>query len=112
MYQDLLYYANNTAVKCGELLMKAINYAVAEWKGLIRYTEDGRYRVDNNYAEACMRDLACGRKNFLFCGSDNAAKNLAFAYSLTESCKLNNINPYEYWEDLINFVGCEGIQGF
>ena len=30
--------------------MKAINYALAEWKGLIRYTEDGRYRVDNNYA--------------------------------------------------------------
>lgn len=109
MYQDLLYYANNTAVKCGELLMKAINYALAEWKGLIRYTEDGRYRVDNNYAEACMRDLACGRKNFLFCGSDNAAMNLAFAYSLTESCKLNNINPYDYWADLINFVGCEGI---
>ena len=109
MYQDLLHYSKNAAEKCGELLMKAINYALAEWKGLIRYTEDGTYRVDNNYAEACMRDLACGRKNFLFCGSDNAAKNLAFAYSLTESCKLNNINPYEYWEDLINFVGREGV---
>ena len=109
MYQDLLYYSKNAAEKCGELLMKAINYALAEWKGLIRYTEDGMYRVDNNYAEACMRDLACGRKNFLFCGSDNAAKNLAFAYSLTESCKLHNINPYEYWEDLINHVGREGI---
>ena len=99
--------------------MKAINYAKAEWKGLIRYTEDGRYRVDNNAAESIMRDLACGRKrsalplcsakNFLFCGSDNAAKNLAFAYSLTESCKLNNINPYDYWSDLIDFIGCEGI---
>ena len=33
----------------------------------------------------------------------------AFAYSLTESCKLNNINPYEYWADLIDFIGCEGI---
>ena len=109
MYQDLLYYANAAAFKCGELLMKAINYAKAEWKGLIRYTEDGRYRVDNNYAESIMRDLACGRKNFLFCGSDNAAKNLAFAYSLTESCKLNNINPYDYWSDLIDFVGCEGV---
>ena len=109
MYQDLLYYANTATAKCGELLMKAINYAKAEWKGLIRYTEDGRYRVDNNYAESIMRDLACGRKNFLFCGSDNAAKNLAFAYSLTESCKLNNINPYDYWSDLIDFVGREGI---
>ena len=89
--------------------MKAINYAKAEWKGLIKYTEDGRYRVDNNAAESIMRDLACGRKNFLFCGSDNAAMNLAFAYSLTESCKLNNINPYDYWSDLIDFIGCEGI---
>ena len=87
MYQDLLYYANTATAKCGELLMKAINYA----------------------AESIMRDLACGRKNFLFCGSDNAAKNLAFAYSLTESCKLNNINPYDYWSDLIDFIGCEGI---
>ena len=109
MYQDLLYYANTATAKCGELLMKAINYAKAEWKGLIKYTEDGKYRVDNNAAESIMRDLACGRKNFLFCGSDNAAKNLAFAYSLTESCKLNNINPYDYWSDLIDFIGCEGI---
>ena len=109
IYQDLDYYAHKAADKCGELLLKAINYALAEWKGLIKYTEDGCYRVDNNYAEQCMRDLACGRKNFLFCGSDNAAMNLAFAYSLTESCKLNNINPYDYWKDLIDFIGCEGI---
>lgn len=106
----MLYYANTAAVKCGELLMKAINYAKAEWKGLIKYTEDGRYRVDNNAAESIMRDLACGRKNFLFCGSDNAAKNLAFAYSLTESYKLNNINPYDYWSDLIDFIGCELLE--
>lgn len=109
MYQDLLHYADNATGKCGELLLRAINYARAEWKGLIRYTEDGRYRVDNNYAEQCMRDLACGRKNFLFCGSDNAAQNLAFAYSLTQSCRFNKINPYAYWADLIDNVGREGV---
>jgi len=31
------------------------------------------------------------------------------SFSLIESCKLNNINPYEYWADLIDFIGCEGI---
>ena len=36
--------------------------------------------------------------------------NLAFAYSLTESCKLNNINPYDYWKDLIDFIGCELLE--
>ena len=81
--------------------MKAIHYAQAEWQGLVRYTTDGRYRPDNNYAEAIMRDLATGRKNFLFSSSDEAAKNLAFAYSLTQSCKLCNVNPYDYWEDLL-----------
>ena len=99
--QKLNAYASNATQECGSLLMKAIHYAQAEWQGLVRYTTDGRYRPDNNYAEAIMRDLATGRKNFLFCGSDESAKNLAFAYSLTQSCKLCGINPYDYWEDLL-----------
>ena len=101
IYQKLTLYAKNVTGECGTLLMKAIHYAQAEWQGLVRYTTDGRYRPDNNYAEAIMRDLATGRKNFLFSGSDEAAKNLAFAYSLTQSCKLCNVNPYDYWEDLL-----------
>ena len=51
-----------------------------------------------------MRDLAVGRKNFLFSGSDEAAKNLAFAYSLTQSCKCCGVTPYDYWEDLLTNV--------
>lgn len=58
-------------------------------------------RADNSYAEQVMRDLATGRKNFMFSGSDEAAKSLAFAYSLTQSCKLCGVNLYEYWEDLL-----------
>ncbi len=99
--QDLTRYANNATHECGELLMKAIHYAQAEWKGLMLYTKDGNYRADNNYAEQIMRDLATGRKNFMFSGSDEAAQNLAFAYSLTQSCTLCNVNPYEFWEDLL-----------
>lgn len=99
--QRLNEYAKNVTEECGTLLMKAIHYALAEWQGLVRYTTDGRYRPDNNYAEAVMRDLAVGRKNFLFSGSDESAKNLAFAYSLTQSCKLCGVNPYDYWEDLL-----------
>lgn len=81
--------------------MKAIHYAQAEWKGLMEYTKDGHYKTDNNYAEQIMRNQATGRKNFMFSGSDEAAKNLAFAYSLTQSCKLCDVNLYEYWEDLL-----------
>ena len=101
IYQRLAVYAEKAKDKCGSLLMKAIHYAQAAWNGLVRYTSDGLYRPDNNLAEAIMRDLAVGRKNFLFSGSDEAAKNLAFAYSLTQSCKCCKVNPYDYWEDLL-----------
>lgn len=99
--QELTHYATSAANECGSLLMKAIHYALAEWNGLVRYTSDGRYRADNNMTEQLMRDFAVGRKNFLFSGSDAAAKNLSFAYSLTQSCKLCKINPYAFWEDLL-----------
>ena len=89
MYNDFLYYSKQSAGKCGDFLLKAINYVMVELKKLIRFTTDERYRADNNYAEQCMRAHACGRKNFLFCGSDNAAMNLS-DYSPTENCKFNN----------------------
>lgn len=41
--QEEMNKAAAAAAKCGELLMKAFNYAKAERKGLIKYTEDGRY---------------------------------------------------------------------
>jgi len=55
------------------LLIKAIHYALGEWKG-------GKYTAD--------------RKKFYFSGSDASAQNGAFAYSLTQSYTLCNINPY------------------
>lgn len=64
--------ANNAAHECGELLMKAIHYAQAEWKGLMEYTKLRMVtigRTDNSYAEQVMRDLATGRKNFMFPGN-------------------------------------------
>ena len=34
---------------------------------MIRYSLDSRYRIDNNQAENSVRDIALGRKNYLFC---------------------------------------------
>ena len=27
-----------------------------------------------------------------------------------EGCDENNINPYDYWSDLIDFIGCELLE--
>jgi hypothetical protein len=46
---------------------------------------------DNNIAEKLIRDLAIGRKNFMFAGSHNGAKNAAIIYSFIGTCKLHRI---------------------
>ena len=43
-------------------------------------------------------------KNCHNIGSENAAENTAFVFSLTESCRLNGINPETYLEKLFKCI--------
>jgi transposase len=78
------------------LLGGAISYALKQWDRLTRYLEDGRIRPDNNLAENAIRPFVIGRKNWLFSGHPNGAKASACLYSLIETAKANNIEPYRY----------------
>jgi len=89
---------------------KAINYTYGIYRKLIRYTLDGRYRIDNNLAENAVRPLALGRKNYLFCGNHEAAKRTAIIYSLMGSCKVNDVNPQEWLTDVLNRIQDHNIQ--
>ena len=40
-------------------------------------------------------------KNWLHSGSHDAAQNIAFMYSLYESCKLNDLNFFDYINDVL-----------
>ena len=40
---------------------KAVNYSLARWDKLCRYTEDGRIEIDNNLVENAIRPIALGR---------------------------------------------------
>ena len=42
-----------------------------------------------------------GRKNYLFCGSEQAAKNTSLIYSIIESCKMNGLRPVKYIADVL-----------
>ncbi len=44
---------------------------------------------------------AMGRRCWLNSGSHDAAANIAFMYSLYESCKMNDIDFGEYVEDIL-----------
>ena len=48
-----------------------------------------------------FRHIAMGRRNWLHSGSHDAAQNIAFMYSLYESCKLNDLNFFDYINDVL-----------
>ncbi|MCA1742752.1 MAG: IS66 family transposase [Desulfonatronovibrio sp.] len=77
-------------------LGSAINYALGQWDRVTSYVLDGRLRPDNNLVENSIRPFAVGRKNWLFHGSPNGAENGALFYSIIETAKLNDLEPYAY----------------
>ena len=87
-----------------EPLRKAIDYALNQRKALCRYLEDGRLRPDNNLAENAMRPIAIGRKNWLFVGSERGGRAAALFMGLVKSCKDCEINPWEYFDDMLRRI--------
>ena len=59
-------------------------------------------RGNNNAIERFMRYISLSRKNSLFCGSHAGAERTALIYSLACSCRLNGVNTFEYFADILN----------
>lgn len=91
-------------------LHKAIEYIEKRWQKLIRYLWHGEVQIDNNLIENAIRPAALGRKNYLFAGSQNAAKHTAIFYSLIGSCKMAEVNPLTWLTDVIKNINECSIQ--
>ncbi len=83
-------------------LGEALRYLHNQWPRLIRYLDDGDYPLDNNLAENAIRPFTIGRKNWLFSNSQAGAHASANLYSLVETAKANEINPYEYFREIFS----------
>jgi transposase len=83
---------------------KAIRYCLSNWDELTNYLKDGRIEIDNNLLENAIRPFALGRKNWLFMGSPSGAKAGATLYSLIETCKVHDINPYKYFCEMLHNI--------
>lgn len=81
---------------------RAVNYALNEYPALYNYILKPEYELDNNAIERLNRYISLSRKNSLFCGSHQGAKRAALIYSLACSCRLNGINSFDYFKDLLN----------
>jgi hypothetical protein len=80
---------------------KAITYSLNQWEALNRYVDDPMLEIDNNLSERILRMVVIGRKNYMFAGSEAGAWRAAIIYSLVASCKLNDIDPFRYFRDVL-----------
>ncbi|MGM0668822.1 MAG: IS66 family transposase [Gemmatimonadota bacterium] len=81
------------------------------WAALTRFFEDGRLGLDDNLVERRLRDIppgrnqlrdiALGRKNFLFAGSYAAAHRTATLYSLLRTVAQHSVPPLPYLTDVL-----------
>jgi transposase len=74
----------------------AIAYTLTLWPQLITYLEDGHIEIDNNRAENAIRPFVIGRKAWLFSGSPRGAQASATLYTLVETAKANDLEPWVY----------------
>lgn len=82
----------------------ALGYVRKRWGALCRYVENPALAIDSNAVEREIRPVALGKKNWLFCASEVGAEASAIIYSLIASCKLADINPTEYFTDVLQRI--------
>ena len=87
--------------KYGKMVMRAVNYVLDDKEAFQVFLTNGDVEIHNIAIERCFRHIAMGRRNWGKAGSHGAAENLAFMYSLYESCKMNNLNFGRYIEDIL-----------
>jgi len=83
---------------------KAIQYMLNQWDYLIGYCADGKLQISNVLAENAIRPFAIGRKAWLFADTPQGAKASATCYSLIETAKANQIEPYAYIQFVLNRI--------
>ncbi len=80
----------------------AMDYTLANWAALCRYTESGWLDIDHNVAENALRGICLGRRNWLFYGSDRGGRAAAVCFSLLASCKRHGHDPFVYLRDVLS----------
>ncbi len=81
---------------------EALGYLRNHWVALQLYLSDGRLPIDNNDVEQLMKQVALGRKNWLFIGSVAAGERAADFFTLVSSAVRNDLDVWAYVKDVLD----------
>lgn len=91
-----LLLENLHAVAPSSLLGEALHYLHSQWPKLVRFLDNGAWPLDSNPVENAIRPFVVGRRSWLFADTVGGANASANLYSLIETAKANNVEPYRY----------------
>lgn len=80
---------------------EALTYLRNHRAALRVYPTDGRIPIDNNDVEQLMKQVAVGRKNWLFLGSLEAGRRAATLLTLVSSALRNDLDVCGYLKDVL-----------
>jgi transposase len=81
---------------------KALTYVRNQFEHLMVYLDDGLMPIDNNETEQLMKQVALGRKNWLFIGSVDAGYRAADLMTLVSSAIRNDLDVFAYVKDMLD----------
>jgi transposase len=81
---------------------QALGYLRNHWEPLQLYLADGRMPIDNNDVEQLMKQIALGRKNWIFIGSLAAGERAADFFTLVASAVRNDLDVWAYVKDVLD----------
>ena len=86
-------------------LTTALAYARERREAFAVYLSDPAVQIDTNHLERALRAIPLGRKNWMFSWTDLGARHVGIVQSLLVTCRLHDIDPYDYFVDVLQRVG-------
>lgn len=83
-------------------LASGLQYVRNHLPELKRYLDDARIPIDNNETEQLMKQVAIGRKNWLFAGSVAGGERSAGLMTLASSALRNDLDVWQYVKDVLD----------
>ncbi len=84
------------------LFAEAVRYLRNHWTALNLYVSDGRCPIDNDDTEQLMKQVALGRKNWLFLGSVAAGYRAATFLTIVSTAHRNDLDVWAYVKDVLD----------
>lgn len=100
-------YWRNIIKACGLFKGKTLegfNYCINQEEALKVFLDDGEVLPDNNATEGALRSFCLHKHAWKLIDSIDGVTSSVIVYSIRETAKANNLNPFRYLEHVLTVM--------